>query len=191
MLEIVVVPVTVKVLPPIKVRLEEVARGEVPAPKRMSLEVTALLPVPPLATPKTPEVIAEAGRAGVLLAAAVILPWASTVKEGIWVVEPKVPTLLLATFRPKTPEAEIVASPDMVCQEGAAAVWPKRSWPLEPTAVVVAIGPEPLPSKTVYWVFKALPVPPLATPIIPEIPMVEVPVTEMLVPLVNKVFISA
>ena len=55
MLEIVVEPVTAKVLEfGLKVKLVEVARGLVPLPKRMSLAVTAWLPVPPLATGNTP-----------------------------------------------------------------------------------------------------------------------------------------
>ena len=37
-----------------KVKLEEVARGEVPLPNRMSLAVTAVLPVPPLPTGRVP-----------------------------------------------------------------------------------------------------------------------------------------
>ena len=54
-LEIVVDPVTDRVLEPeLKVKLVEVARGLVPLPKRMSLAVTAWLPVPPLATGNTP-----------------------------------------------------------------------------------------------------------------------------------------
>jgi len=50
----VVEPVTVNVLPPTKVKLEEVAIGLVPLPKRMSLAVIAWLPVPPLATGNIP-----------------------------------------------------------------------------------------------------------------------------------------
>ena len=145
---------------------ETVAMGLVPLPTRRSYWVFRALPVPPLPAPKIPEVISEAGREGVLLEAAVIRPWASTVKEGIWVVEPKEPTLELATFKPKTPLCEIVASPLMDWKAGAAPVWPKKSWPLEPT-VVVEMGLEPLPIKTAYWVFRALPVPPWETPAMP------------------------
>lgn len=38
----------------LKVKLEEVAMAEVPAPKRMSVEVKAVLPVPPWETPAVP-----------------------------------------------------------------------------------------------------------------------------------------
>ena len=55
MLEMVVDPVTARVLEEeVKVKFELVAMGLVPLPNRMSLAVTAELPVPPLATGKTP-----------------------------------------------------------------------------------------------------------------------------------------
>ena len=50
----VVEPVTVSKLPPVKVRLEEVATTPVPLPNSMSLAVKVLAPVPPFGTGRTP-----------------------------------------------------------------------------------------------------------------------------------------